>query len=508
MEAAGTKDLAWGPFDRLMAPLLWGLAVALRWPFLGSQAYGDEGVHFYMTKHWTAPPANFSDVFGQLWFHPSYIVYQRPLYYLLFHPAALVSFEAFRIQNLLVGALLPVVAYGLLRRSGTRKAVAVAAGLVCAGLPYFIVWGSFGLMDTTMTVLLLAGLWARQAKRPLLSAALLLAAVWSKETAYFAVVVLLAFSYLARWRKREAGLWPIRLDAQQSGEAVVLAIGLLPLMVGFAHGLQTPGGEGDAPNAYILEEAFWSSWLVPVLLLGLRWRTSRWFAASGLAAGFFFVIIHAVLHRGIGVWYNVPSVALTVVGIAATLDAAWTAWRRHPWAPALGSAAVCGLLLAGAFVPESQAKAALQHPLHVVPSGSYADDLDYQHHVRDQDLIQMKVWVRSEPFSTLLLFDVEYSHALYPFVDQLPHVLGGTSLVFAVLPHPVGVVADAIGQNGTLTVLEVRENAYNQAVRAVFADCVIHHNVQYVVIHGGCAGRAALLEAKVVYPRAGQSMAG
>jgi hypothetical protein len=485
----------WERIDWLLAALLGLLAAALRWPFLGAPAYGDEAMHFYMAKHLLATPTNFSDVFGQTWFHPSWIVYQRPLYYLLFHPAALLSFHAFRLQNLAAGALLPALAYGLLRAWGVRRPFAAGLGAACAALPYLVVWGTFGLMDTTMTDFLLAALWARAVGRGTLSAALFLAAIWSKETAYFAAAAQWGVGHLARWRRGEP-LWPLRMDRAQSALALVLLVGLWPLMVSFSHGLQTPGGTSYTPNAYVLEEVFWSALLVPVLLLGLRWPASR-----GPAAWAFYVLLHALLHRSVEIWYEVPSVTLTLVGTAATLDAAWTAAApSRRWAPALGAVAVAGLLASGVLVPDGAAKAWL-HPVHHVPSGSYADSLRYETQVRDNDLKQLQGLVAQRPAATLFFFDVAYTEVLYPFSEQHPHLLVGASGWFPFIPHPLGPVAQAVEANGTLTVVQERPGNYNQAMRDVYADCVVERNPTYVVIEGWrCKGRAAQLEQQVPYP--------
>jgi hypothetical protein len=490
--------------DGLWAAALYALAVALRWPFLAAPAYGDEPMHFFMARHLLAPPGNFSDLFGSTWFHPSWIVYQRPLFYLGFHPAALASFAAFRVQGLLVGSLLPVVAYGLLRQHAVRRPFAVAAGLACAGFPLLVVWGTFGLMDTPMTVLLVAALWARRAGRPYLSALLLLAAVWTKETAYVAAAGLWGAAHLRRWLRGQAPLWPLQMDAAQSALLSVLLVGLLPITVAFASGLRMPGAAASGYGSRLLESLFGTAWVVPVVAMGLRWPTSRPLAAWGLLAGGFLLVLHGVLGRAVEVWYNVPAVTLAFIGAAAALDAALAAApppRR--WAPAAGAVAVAALLLASMVVPESSAKDAWLHPTHPIPAPSWRDSLDYETRIRDGDLVQAAGWVAARPHDALLVFDVEYPHVLYPFVETEARVRGTGSTFFDILPQPLDAMAAGIESPGTLTLLQVAPTALNEAVQALYADCVVERNPTYLILEGAsCPGRAQRLVRAVPYPHA------
>ncbi|HUR62284.1 MAG TPA: hypothetical protein VM286_07990 [Candidatus Thermoplasmatota archaeon] len=492
---------AWRRLDWASCTALFAAALALRWPFLDAVAYGDEAMHYYMASHLLQGPSNLSDVFGILWFHPSWIVFQRPFYYLLFHPAAMASFHAFRVQNAILGSLLPVVSYGLLRTFGVRRPFAIAAGLAAASFPLLVVWGTFGLMDTAMTVFLLAGLWARSARRPILSAVLLLAATWSKETAYVAVVALFTVTQLRTWWRKDSPVWPLRFDAAQSALAVVMLVGLVPVLLSSTLGLRTPGAPASGYAFRLIESLFGASLLVPVLFLGLRWPASRTLATWALAAGGFLLALHVVLHRAVEVWYNVPAVALGFVGVAATVDAAWTASAHRRWVPS-ALAVFVGLVVVGAvLVPGSAAKDAILHPFEHIPSGSWSETLAYEKG-RDRDLTEAQVWVDARHPTTLLAFDVEYPHVLHPFVEGQPRVVLVSSQLFDLLPYPLHTVATAMAQPGTLTLLQVRDWTLNHGVQEVYSSCVVERNPGYILFDGSsCGDRGTELEARVPYPQ-------
>lgn len=495
----------------LVSSLTIGLAAAVYAAALWSRLrlseappYGDEGLHFHVAKHLLALPANFHDVYGNNWWHANYLVFQRPAFYVLFHGPALASFGAFRAVHAVFAAALPVLAFFLLRSHGHTHLAALGAGLALALHPFFVTWGSLVLMDSLMACWFLAALLARRSQRWILSAALFLVAIWTKETAAFGVAALLAATWFRKFIRGEAPLWPLQLDRAQSGLLVALAAGLLPITVAMSRGLRAPGGLAHGSVAHVTELLTLSAWLLIPVLIGLALPASRVLCAWALYFVFFFLGLHAVAGRAVEAWYAVLPAALCVIAAASAIDAGWrSAGSSRHWLPAMGAIAFVALIMVAALVPASAAKQSLVHPLSGDPADSLAESRRYEVALRDQDLERTARFVRSTDPVRLLLFDVQYGFAYYPFIDQHEDVLGGSSGLFQYWPQPLEPLSGAIESSGTLTVIEVQATPLNEALRSVYLDCLVFGDGRYVVYQGWlCTGRTDLLRSAVEYPHA------
>jgi hypothetical protein len=497
---------AWSVAGVVIGASLYVAALALRWQYIGSPTYGDEGLHYFLAHHLKAvPPA--TDVFGQTWFHPSWIIEQRPLFYYGFHAIAREGFAALRIANILVTAGLAPVAYALLRSHGVRRPAAAMGGAACAAVPTLAAWGAIVLMDSMMAVLFLAALWARRLGRPYASAALFLAAIWMKETALVGVAGLLAATWIHGWVRHGIPLWPIRLDRGQSALLVVLAVGLLPIVYAMGNGLRLPGGPAVGSTLRLVDALFWSAWLVPLLALGLRWRQSRVLVGWALAAGLFHLALHGVLHRSVEAWYTVLPVALSLVGATASVDALLQAvpWRRSwPAVSARGvAAAAVVFLLVALLVPAGGAKEPLMQPLSRQTFPSVEDSLRFETLHRDADLRAALGWIEARSIDRLVLFDVEYALVLHPFTEAVSRPLIATSLLHPVIPQPIEASVAAMEANGTWTLLQLRPNGFNEAVRAAYAGCQAEAMGRFVLLQtSGCPGQAEALMEAAPYPSA------
>jgi hypothetical protein len=373
---------------------LYALALWLRLQILHSPPYGDEGLHYWVARHFAALPANVTDVDGLLWFHPFWLVWQRPAYYLALHPFALHGFTAFRLGHALLCALLPVVACGMLRAWGVSRVASGAAGLFAAAYPPFVAWGGLALMDEPMAVAFAAALWALRRQRHLLSAALFVVAVWTKESAFIGLAGLLAAALFVGWVVGRNRLDPLRLDRPTASLLLAAGLAPLPLVVSLVKGLN---GIGNGSPAYAapLADAMWATpWLLLVLLWGLRFPTSRALCALALGLGLAMILLNGVAHRTVEAWYLVQPAFFAACAAAAALDAA----VRAPWAAAPATerrrravpvaAALVLVLLAGAvLLPASAAKAAVLHPFARRSSDSLPESIRYENQARDRDLV-------------------------------------------------------------------------------------------------------------------------
>lgn len=486
--------------DWTIAAVLYALALVPRLAMRTAPPYGDEGLHFTVAKYWTQAPPNFHDVYGQNWWHAGYDFFQRPAFYVLFHPAALHSFHAFRLQHILLASLLPAVAWGLLRSHRIGRLAATGAGIALALGPPFVTWGSLVLMDTLMAILFLGGLWAHQAGRSWLAGALFLLSIWTKETAVFGVVALLAWTWWEQARRRHVPLWPLQLDPPQSILLVTSVLGVLPIIIAMSMGLRTPGGAAAVMPVKTLELVFGSSWLLPVLVLGIVLRASRTLAAWALGACLFFVALN-LSGRAVEAWYAMPTAALAVCGTAATASAAWRLRPRGAAGPfALGIGVV---LLTGTAValPESNLKERMVHPLSADPAPSLADSIHYETAIRAHDLAHVASYVADRAPARLLLYDVFYGFAYVPFVADHRVVLGASSQLRDIWPQPYGPLVKAIEDNSTLSVFEALPTPLNEALRAVYSSCMVLQDGPYQVYEGWrCPGRLSELEARLPYP--------
>lgn len=472
---------------------LYALALWLRLRILHSPPYGDEGLHYWIARHFTAMPANVSDVNGILWFHPFWIAWQRPAYYVALHPFALHGFTAFRVGNALLCSLLPVVAYGLLRAWGSSRVAAGAAGLLSAAYPPFVTWGGLALMDEPMTVAFAAALWALRRKRHLLSAALFVLAAWTKESALIGLAGLLAAALLAGWVVGRNRLDPLRLDRPTASLLAAAALAPLPLGVSLVKGLDTIGAPASGYAARLADGLWVTPWLLLVLLWGLRFPRSRALCAFALGLGLAMLLLHAVAHRAVEAWYLVQPAFFAACAAAAALDAAVRAPRAEgedgdggegredgaerrartvPVAPIATAALVVVLLVCAVLLPSSVAKAATLHPLSRGSADSLPESLRYENRARDRDLVAAFAALGLDGSRPVVSVDVGYAFDLYPLSERASHVTVDSAQWHALLKsYDVGWFAAAARQPGAVLVAAKTGLPFTQAIDDAYGAC-------------------------------------
>jgi hypothetical protein len=448
---------------------LYALALWLRLQVLPAAPYGaDEGLHYWISRHLAAVPDNVSDVDGLTWFHPSWLVWQRPAYYVAMHPFALHGFEAFRAGHAMLSSLLPMVAFGLLRAFGATRVAATGAGLFAAAYPPFVAWGGLGLMDEPMTVAFGAAVWALRSRRALLAGTLFVLAAWTKETAVLALLVVLAGTLLAGWVAGRNRLDPFELDRPSAALLLAAPLSLLPLQVALSSGLDTIGAA--APWNGALPAAVWvTPWLLPVLLLGLRFRASRPLCALALALGLLFLLLNGVLHRAVEAWYLVPPAFFAACAAIAALDAATRGMRRRAL-PALASVAVAGLLA-----------------WTIVGPAGLEERIRYETTIRDRDFLEAVAAAQPGPSRTVITVDVPN---LYPFAERARHVYVDSAAARSVLlSYGDGRFHAAAAVEGTVIVASKSGYPFTATLEEAYGDCRVLDNERFRVYESWrCAG--------------------
>lgn len=509
----GRETRAWPSADatlRFWATRLWlpgllsGGAFVARMATLHSPSYGDEGWHFQLTKHWLSTPAGLHDVFGQNWWHAEFVFWQRPAFYVLFHWPAAVSFEAARVAQIVVASALPALAYALLSTRGFGRVTSSVAGAILAFHPTLVGWGSLFLMDNVVTVFFLAGVLGLMRNRVRAGAAFLLLAEWTKEIAIWGVLLLWAFTYLRRHRGNPRSAWPIRLDRTESMLAIVLALGPLPLMVSLSNGLPLPGAPAHGSTWAVLEMVALSSWLVPVLVVGLFAPRSRLFAAGALLWIGSYLILHGVFGRAVEGWYSILPATLTVLGVTATLAESVRAPSKRTRGFATAVAACLVLLMAGqVVVAESEAKAMVVHPLGGGSVPSLRELYGFRNRVEDADFTRAVQRMEDARPRTLLAVDLHYGWLYYPILEERGSVLVAGTGLFSLWPQPFEPLVEGIQGNGTVMFLQEQATPLNVALREAYEPCRLWTEGRFSAYGGSrCEDQLEWLRAHVPYPEA------
>lgn len=458
-----------------MAACLYGLALWLRLQLLHTPPYGDEGLHYWIARHFTAMPDNVSDVDGLTWFHPFWIFWQRPAYYVLLHPFALGGFEGFRVGHALWSSLLPVVAFGLVRAHGATRVAAFAAGLVAAAFPPFVTWGGLGLMDEPMTAAFGAALWAMRLGRHVLAAGLFVLSVWTKESAFIGLAGVAAASLFVGWVQGRNRFEPFELDRRTACLLGASALALLPLQLSLVQGLDNIGGASSGHAGPLVDATWATPWLLPVLVGGLWFRASRPLCALAVGLGLAYLALHAAGHRTVELWYLVQPAFLAVCAAAVALDAAvrrsFALGRRQ--AAAAGAVAVVVLLLAAAILlPASAAKSSVLSPVTRQSSPSLAEGLQFERQGRDRDLVAALDALDLDPSRDVVAVDVLYAYDLYPLSERARHVTVDSAALRAAAPSLGAARFAAIAEtNGTMLLVGKTEFPFTAALDKAYGPC-------------------------------------
>ncbi len=475
----------WRRFPWLDAATLLGLyalAVALRWPLLQAPPYGDEGLHYWVSRAFTEPPTSVTDVEGSSWVHPGWIFWQRPAYYVLLHPFALHGFEAFRAGHVLLSSLLPLAAWSLVRAHGGHRAAAAFAGLACATLPSLVTWGALAMMDEPMALALAFALAARRVGRHSAASVLFLVSVWLKETALPLVAILAAASFARAWWRGEAALRPLRLDGPTGSFVLPLALGPFTLMLSLATGLDSIGGWSAGHSGRMADWLYVTPWFIPVLLAGLAWRPSRPVCAFALVFATAYLLSHAWGGRSVEAWYFAGPVPFVLCGVALALDHAVRHATRALARAGAGAAAVGALLLVGTMVlaPASAAKGAWPHPFTGQPDDSVLGTQRYELELRDRGLRDAIDRMGLDGTQGLVTVDLYYPQALALAEGPVRarHVYVDSGGFRDLLPLWVDGFAARVEANGTWLLVLQTETAFFHAINEAYGDCRVLENAE------------------------------
>jgi hypothetical protein len=404
-------------------------------------------MHYYLSRNLLAVPHDISDVEGSTWFHPSWIVWERPLFLVALHPFATHGLTAFRVGHLLVSSLLPVSAYVAVRAYGGHRLTAGAAGLACAALPSLVAWGVLGVMDEWMALLLAFALAARQRGHHVLAGVLFLLSIWAKETAWAAVAAVALLSFTKAWVRGEATIMPFSADRPTTPLLAALALGPIPLVMSLMTGLNQFGGYGTDYGDRLVDFLYVTPWFIPPLVLGLLWKVSRPLCGFALFWATGYLLSHVLLHRSVEAWYFAAPVAFSLMGGALALEQALlhsgTGLRKA--AAGMATAGAVALVLVLVLVPASAAKGAWTHPLTGQPDDSWKGTLDYEGLVRDRPLVHAK--------------------------EAMHHVWVDSAIVRDYAPFWTDHLVDRLETNGTWLLVQRSDTAMYHALNEAYVDC-------------------------------------
>lgn len=451
---------------------VWALAAALRLALLDGPLYGDESAHYAVARGWGDDPDNVTPAYAlneALW-------WQRPLFSVLLWPGAALGLAAYRVEHALLAALLPVLAAEVARKAGAGPVLALGAGLALAVHPDLVLWGSRVFPDSIMAALVLGGIRAHQSQRPLAAAGLLLAAVWTKETAFVALASLLAWSLWTGRRSGTVDLWPLRLDRRATALLGAALLAPLPLAHAVINvGGRVPGWSTTPLAAAHLDGLFLTAWLLVPIAAGLAWRRSRPYALAALAYPAFYVAYGSLGH-GVERWYLVLPAALAALAAAVALGEA--ARQAAPSVRAAGrgvAAALAVLLLATALVPDTLAPKQAVAPAS--PPAASLGQLGAA--LRGDPLEDAVAAVREGQWGVVFLVDVPWFHVHHPFAERA----GAVGWSYTGVSIPLAEWAHAV-EGSDVTVLLKVDRPFNLALREAYADCVQHEDAQYVLLEG------------------------
>lgn len=475
---------------------LWAAAILVKMPVIHTEPYWDEGLHYWTARHLGMRWDAITDIWGNPFGTPEHLLFQRPLFYLAFWLPAQGGFETFRVTHAVAASLLSPLAYLILRAHGVGRAAGILTGVAVATIPGLAMWGTLGLMDSLMTAAVGVMLWARATGRNGLLFAASVAAVWTKETAYVAVLGLLA---LEAWKGHRAGtctFLPLRLDARATSLAFAAAVAPWSLMWAVAHDLALPGAENHGSILPVLDHAWITPWLVPVLLLGLLGR-GRFLSAFGLAAGAFLVALQLAA-RDVPAWYFVPSAYFTLIGVGAAADAWWRtpagAWARRAWVRPWPAATAVVLVALLVLVPNSPERDLLR-PLSGDGGNSLSGSWDYELRIRDGDMHAAIATIPIDKSTDILVIDLAAPALYVRLVEPARQVYWDSSWVRTLVDVDTVALAARIEEPATTTLIDRSDLPMTLAIEETYADCIQHQNVGYTVLRGAdCAGRAQRLE--------------
>jgi len=487
----------WRP-DAREALLVYLVGLSARLPAWHGTLFGDEAWHFYGARHLGRAAANVHPMLRDDVAPLAHLVWWRPLFELSLAPAAWISFDAWRLAHILVTATLPLFAWLILRDLGVRRVYAYAAAAVVAFEGLFVSWSAIVFPDSLLTTAFAAGLWSMVRRRPRATGAFFLAAMWVKESALVGVVAVVGLMFVANVRKGRP-LCPLVLDPMERAGAWPAGLGLLPLLFYLSQGGAPPGWTHGGDTRFAMDHLTLVLPFAVFIVLGIKWPRTRRFALLALAYPAFYLFIAAVLGRQIETWYLVLPSFLSVVAVALVLDE-WHS-RARP-SQAVGRRVVVGLvgalLLMQVAVPITAAwKGPPAHPITGLPDPSYLDAVRFVN-ARDRTVPDAFEAVRQRDHGTVFLVDLGWFFTLYPFAEMASTVRTGYSEWYDGSEASADDWAHLVESFAASTLVHKETRPVNEALRSVYADCIVYENPDYVVIDGrGCTGRATDLHERL-----------
>jgi len=270
--------------------LLFGLALLVRLWNLDTDVNSDEAYYYYLTL-----------------FPEKYVILHRNhpfLLYVLYHPLA-ASLVSFRLVNVFVGSMIPILVYVLLGSYGLSSRIRVLGGAAAAINPTLIKFSWIVYLDTLATTLLLLGFLSYKRGHWLATGIALGLSVLTKEYASLAALIIVLGSWFRFHSPRRT-----LLSGFGVGVAMVVFLYILFPLGGMAN-LMSGVAFGQSINPY---EVFGLLLMIVVgavaVLMGLK--------EEGLI-----VIVYSVFILGGGFnmgWYLVLPFPFLILSILVSFD--------------------------------------------------------------------------------------------------------------------------------------------------------------------------------------------
>ncbi|MHB1261356.1 MAG: hypothetical protein ACYC2H_06535 [Thermoplasmatota archaeon] len=448
----------WRPWPWAL-PALWVLAATLRW-----LVWPDDPLGLVLARDWGAPP---DQVFPGLAFLPG-LWAQAPLAHAVLWPAASAGAATFHLaQASLAGLAAPAAA---LAAAKAGRGWSLAAGILVAAQPAILGAGP-GPAAFALPLLIL-GVAASASGRHRAAAVLLAAGGAMSVAVALAALPLAVHAALVATRRGEATWWPLQLDLRTTALVWSGLAGLVPAAYAWL-----------VLDVGAVTGAAWTDPAIPVVplaIVGLAACAVPFARDWGVAGLGSLALVVPLVAAGIvdSLAFVVPAGLLLVAAVrlaAAVFEPGqtgggpWRASTMNRLAAARSLAAVAGVVLA----LSASAASALPFPdggTSTVAALTLVPD-DLRENVFVVDLRWQDVaWVAGE--------------------------VG--ALGWAVSPGATdtGPWSLAVEEIANATLLRIGGTPLNEALREVYADCVVAQGAGHVVVAGqGCKGRGETLRA-------------
>jgi hypothetical protein len=307
MSQSSTKRLEAVPTLPIFA-VLFCIALWIRLQKLQTPFFGDQSLYYYLSYTLGFGPASVHDVAP-----PTAHLVVRPFMYLFFFPWARLSFTAFRLANIVVGAMVPGLVFLLGVKFRANHYLAAAVALIACLHGVLIEYSVKVFPDTLASALMLCGYLAYFSRRARTATVLLVLMALTKE-AYALFLVPLVFDSAVRWIRH--GNWLIVAPI-----AGFLAVFITNGCAMFLLHAPMQGWSRNPMGERFMSDFLWTYWCIPfgvILLVELRWQV----LGIALAAPLFYTLWGHVLGRGVEQWYTIGPLCVALVAAAVAMQSA------------------------------------------------------------------------------------------------------------------------------------------------------------------------------------------